>query len=108
MLKDGDGVILAKESTLFTAPKFLRLQKRPIICRLKRETQKTLTLRVQSSTYHHKVWLYGFEGFRASDNFFDLPAGETVRVTLDAIGQMRSRGAPEQTPSAYSLIDSSL
>lgn len=106
VLKDVNGAILAAESTLFTAPKFLALKKKPIVCRLKSETERTLTLTLRSSTYHHKVWLADITGFRVSDNFFDLPAGETTRVTFKAVGERRFREDFIKIPSTYSLIDS--
>lgn len=108
VLKDDAGAILATEDTLFTAPKFLSLEKKPIVCRLKHETPKTLTLTLQSSTYHHKVWLADITGFKVSDNFFDLPAGETARVTYEAIEERRCREESADLPSTYSLIDSFL
>ena len=75
--------VLARNTVLLTAPRFLNLSKKPIKVATKRLDDETISVTVSSAVYHHRVEL-SLPGAKAwwSDNFFDLLPGQSRTVEL--------------------------
>ncbi len=78
-----DGSERARNFTFFTAPRNLSLSRQPIRTVWARVAESEWTLTLASDAFHYAVNLE-LEGLTPwwSDNFFHLPAGETVVVTV--------------------------
>lgn len=105
ILKDLDGTILSSESTLFTAPRFLDLQKKTICCEI-RKSGDSHQLCLRSTTFHHRVSIKAPANVEICDNYFDLPANETIRVEFKRAEKKSERKSilPKEF-TTYSLID---
>ncbi len=75
--------VLARNTVLLTAPRFLNLSKRPIQVTKKTKADGSVSVTVSSAVYHHRVEL-SVPGAKAwwSDNFFDLLPGKPRTVEL--------------------------
>ena len=72
--------VLARNTVLLTAPRFLNLSKKPIKVATKRLDDETISVTVSSAVYHHRVEL-------------SLPGGWREAVTAPRQG-LGSRGRP--------------
>ncbi len=79
--------VLARNTALLTAPRFLNLRDHPISVQTRTVDHVTAAVTVTSAVYHHRVEL-SVPGAKAwwSDNFFDLLPGQPRTVELRHAG----------------------
>ena len=85
--------VLARNTALLTAPRFLNLRNRPVKVRSEAIDKMSTAITISSDVYHHRVEL-SVPGTRAwwSDNSFDLLPGQSRTVELLHAGPaVRSR-----------------
>jgi beta-mannosidase len=78
------GTVVSRQTVFLTAPRYLRLQKKPIRVRIRAAKEPgKFTAIFSSAVFHHNVQLHlpGVD-YRAEDNFFDLYPSEPREVEL--------------------------
>lgn len=87
LLLVGDTGIIARNSLLFTAPRFIELPKAPIVPDVKKTSARRFSLVFRGSVFQHQV-AFHIPGvrYRASDNYFDLFPGTVHSIDLTIEG----------------------
>ncbi len=77
------GKTVSRQTTFFTAPRFLHLKRGPIRTQFRAMSGRRIRLTFRSRDFHHAVQFH-FPGivYRAEDNFFDLYPGEARTIDL--------------------------
>jgi hypothetical protein len=103
-LKDAaSGEELSRNTALFTAPRFLDLNREPLQVEQKWHSPTALELQISSSSFRYGICVEQQPGLHVSDNFFDLHPGEprSVMVNFDAAPAQREAASPR----IFSLVD---
>jgi beta-mannosidase len=77
------GRIVSRQTTFFTAPRYLDLENGKIVTEIKKVGEARYELTLSSSVYQHAVsFHFRKTAYRADDNFFDLFPGARRRIEI--------------------------
>jgi beta-mannosidase len=89
ILKKNDEII-SRNSTLFTAPRFIDLSREKIVPLVNKIADRRFALVFTAKTFQHQLSFHlPGVNYRATDNFFDLFPGEVRSVTIFVEGERR-------------------